>query len=172
MFFSVAMIVLFVRQQPAQRRSDGRIDDRGCAQAALMVRSLVSQQMPFACLAANDFSTPGLCKTLTCPFMRLHFHEEIPLVEQSPPCALMFRSYDHDQTASFHTRGILDGAGLSQLFNDGIHHSTSHLLISHFSPTIGESHLGLVTLFQERFHLSHFNFKVMLIRPRTQLDFL
>ena len=147
MFFSVAMIVLFVRQQPAQRRSDGRIDDRGSAQAALMVRSLVSQQMPFACLAANDFSAPGLCKTLTRPFMRLHFHEEIPLVEQSPCCSSMFRSDDHDQTASFHPRSILDGACLGQLFNDGIHHRAPHLLVGHFPPAIGEGDLGLVALF-------------------------
>ena len=78
MFFSVAMIMLFVWEQPAQRRGDGRIDDRGSAQAALVVMPLVGQQMPFACLTANDFPTPGLCETLTSSFMRLHFHEEIP----------------------------------------------------------------------------------------------
>ena len=147
MFFSVAMIVLFVWEQSAQRRGDGRIDDRGSAQSALVVVPFVGQQMPFAGLTANDFPTPGLCETLTRPFMRLHFHEEIPLVEQSPCCTSMFRSDDHDQTASFHPRSILDGAGLGQLFNDGIHHRAPHLLVGHFSSAISEGDLGLVALF-------------------------
>ena len=136
--------MLFVGKQSVQRRGDGRIDDRGSAQATLVVMPFVGQQMPFTCLATNDFPASGLRETLTRPFMRLHFHREIPLVEQSPSCTSMFRSDDHDQTAPFHPRSIFDGAGLGQLFNDGIHHGTTHLLVGHFSSSIGQGNFGLV----------------------------
>lgn len=144
MLFAVATIVLFVWEQSGQRCGDGRIDDRGSAQSALVVMPLVGQEMPFSGLTANDFPAPGLCETLTRPFMRLHFHCEILFVEQSPCGTSMFRSDDHDQAASFHTRSILNGAGLGQLFNDGIHHRATHLLVGHFSTPIGEGDLGLV----------------------------
>jgi hypothetical protein len=60
MFFSVARIVLFVREQPVQRRSERRIDDFGAAQAALVIMSLMRQEVPFATLTAHDLPAPGL----------------------------------------------------------------------------------------------------------------
>jgi hypothetical protein len=84
----------------------------------------------------------------------------------------MFWSDNHDQTTALHARSILDRACLGQLFYDGIHYGTAHLLVRHFSSTIGKGDFGLVALFEERFHLSDFDFKIVLIGPWAQLDFL
>src|SRR5574337_2126584 len=84
----------------------------------------------------------------------------------------MFRSDDHNQTAPFHPRSILNGAGLGQLFDDGIHHRATHLLVGYFPSAIGEGDLGLVALFHKGLHLANLDFKVMFLRPWAQFDFL
>ena len=156
---------LCVRDQPVQRRGDCRVDDRGPTQAALSVVPLAGQYVPLARLAADDFSASGLGKSLACPFMGFHFHRGFLWLIDHRIARQLFGRHNHNQTSSLHAGSILDGAGLRQLFNDGIHHGPPHFLIGHFPPAICEGDFGLIALFEERFHLPNFNFKVMFIGP-------
>ena len=115
MFFSVAMIVLFVWKQPVQRRGHGRIDDLVPLNRRLWSCRLWVSRCRLPALRRTIFPLPVFVNRLLVPLCVFIFMRRFLLVKQSPPSQLMFRSDDHNQTASFHARSILDGAGLGQL---------------------------------------------------------
>jgi hypothetical protein len=90
---------------------------------------------------------PVLVNRLLVPECVFIFITHVLWLMDAPHRMSMFGGHDHDQAASLHTGRILDGAGLGQLFNHGLHHGTPHFLIRHFSPTIGEGDFGFIAFF-------------------------
>ena len=133
---------------------------------------LAGQYVPLARLAADNLAASRFGKSFARSGMRSHFHRGCLWLIDHRIARQLFGRHNHNQTSSLHAGGILDGAGLRQLFNDGIHHGSPHFLIGHLPPAIREGDFGFITLFEECFHLPNFNFKVMFIGSWAQLDFL
>ena len=86
--------------------------------------------------------------------------------------ALLFGSEDHDHLAAFELGRMLDLSNIDKLLTDAVHELSAELLVSHFASAEAQRDLGLVAVLKEALQAAQFRLEVVLIRGRTELDFL
>ena len=86
--------------------------------------------------------------------------------------ALLFGSEDHDHLTAFELGRMLDLSNIDKLLTDAVHELSAELLVSHFASAEAQRDLGLVAVLKEALQAAQFRLEVVLIRGRTELDFL
>lgn len=84
----------------------------------------------------------------------------------------LFRSQHHDHLAAFELGRMLDLSNIDKLLTDAVHELSAELLVSHFASAEAQRDLGLVAVLKEALQAAQFRLEVVLIRGRTELDFL
>ena len=67
---------------------------------------------------------------------------------------------------------MLDLSNIDKLLTDAVHELSAELLVSHFASAEAQRDLGLVAVLKEALQAAQFRLEVVLIRGRTELDFL
>ena len=82
------------------------------------------------------------------------------------------RRQNHDDLAAFEARLLLDFGDFGGIALDAVEQLVAEFLVGHFAAAEPQCHLDLVAFLEEAANGFHFDAVVMVIDPRTELDFL